>query len=525
MDGLVESAVELMQDGRSQTGLSEFIDAHPEETLAYMSLSSTSPAQKHRKLSTIEFIRKGVAEGRVPECFYTKRFLGSAGEMRRNAAKKRMAGSVVEACYESYFEIVKHMLERDPSSVLDILEEHFYRGSEEDYVTMIVRCADFHPMIDLFAVFFAREGRNLSRWLQLIKQCRVVGKVLGGIEKKRRAGKEYQNLVKILHILLSFTGTIIRREEAEGDPADSLCFFSEVERRAPCILRLLFSEDEYFNRTALAELLKQILYKAESLGRTTALFSELAALIRRESSCTETSPMEILDEDAPADSALLKMAVLTDLLARTIKFRNTEIRDAVHETRFIERVVRYSAEIPRASLLLQNVLYLIREMFGANKTFYCDAIISFCRGMRSLSFEIPRRALARSYGEFSPHHSMHDNITPIFYEMVRLAEECAFESNVISVREKGRTGGSGDRFVPIDNEDVAYKISKELLFMESEEWAWYLTGIMAEYRRRMGMDYLRGPRDRVVEVNEQFARYLCSLVGCPIKDLDGTYFA
>lgn len=543
MPDFIESTIELLQDGRISTRPEQFIAANISEVIKYMGLALFAHGNKGRKASTIEYIKRTIIDNHLVDALYSREYLFLIKEIRRNAQRKKVSEGIVETWYENYTEIIRKMIESDSGRVMDVICSSLEQAPGEDsesaksgnYFLLLLRSSDSHYMVDVFASFFVMEEKSLVRWLHFLKKAEVVSLTIGMIARRQAEGREYQNLSKVLYVLVSFTGTIIRRcpDAAELQVAP-FYFYSEVDAQAPFLLQTLFSEAEYFNRASVLEVLKALLYKAESMDNMRAeLIEHLGRFISPEHA-SGGHPLALIQQRSAEDASVLKVSALVELVSRSIKFKNASMRDALLGARFVEEVLEYNGAVPLASTLSQAILYLVKELVATDRAFYCDVLISLCRFIYRFAFRIQRNFFSLSYTEFAPHHSINDNFTPILKEIAGLKEVCSFESRTYSSRsgrQPSNPGGSGDakerdtgnRFFTIGKENASYKIAKELAFMESEEWEWYLS-VLGEYEKRMGLEYVRGPRERLVEVNEQFARYLCRYVGQALPQIGSRYY-
>lgn len=528
----VEAGIEGIHDTRTEAARA-FVSTNTDKVMDYMGLLYYSKRNRSRMLFTIESLKKIIIENGLATAFCNRRYVYLLREIKANGRKHRADEGVMEMWYEFYLEVTKKMAEDAGEALLALFskeseEEVICAGQEGEappcrknaWLQTLLESIESQYMVDLFVSFFALQDGGKRRWMAFLQRFSVVEHLFECMQERARERKEYQNISKLVSILVSFTGTVIRERTVSAE-MHFLDFYVRVDGNMETLLRLLFLERDHFNRNSLLEIVKSVLYKLEAVGGLeSSLFRELGALL---TGSLPENPLNAIRGMKSTNLSLVRVSILIDLVTRSVKFRSPALKQALEGVEFVGQLFAYYLKMPDSALIARSLYFFVLELVNVDRLFYHSLLVSLCREVRASLKVLPREGLAESYRGRAAHFSLHDSFTPIVSEMKRLRELSMFES-----RRYPHRGGPHremkQRFFTVDKTSKSHELVKELSFMDSDEWRWYSMAVLGEYERRMRIEYVREGRDRVTEINEQFARYICGYVANRLPHLDKKYF-
>ncbi|OAG31083.1 hypothetical protein NEDG_01857 [Nematocida displodere] len=497
----IERAIEAINDGDSSISAERLVFDRLEEVIKYIGFIEYKEGPKARKMATIETLKTALVEKSLAKRLCSENYLFLLKAIRHNGYAKKVPEAIIELSYEAYAESLKALLEFNSQDTITTIT-----SSNECYLDLVLKCSDSHHIIDLFPCFFSLSEEPFLKWITFLISKNFVGSIIKNMNKYKKALKETQNFSKLLYLLVSFTGSLFKRQLRLEAGTEYMHFYNEIENRSDTLLDTVFIETDAINRVAALETIRELIKTTEFLPPRSEAFSFLFIYV------AGSEILKRIKENHHSADTTIKTVILINTIARTIRFKSAALKAFFSATDFPTALIRY-AYSTSTHTLTNEVCIFLNELVHTDTAFYLDALVEICKEIHSCSLKQVIQAYASSQKKHAPSAALVDFTTPFVYLIYQLYDICL---DVAAAEPTGTTSTLA-RFTVIDKGVDVYQIIQELSFLSQDLYIWYRFSRIQEHKKRLSLAYATEPIE-IYSATEQFARYLCHCTAAVLPD-------
>jgi len=501
----IEREIEEIQNGESSISIERLVSERIEEVLSYISFSTYKEGQKSRKIGVIETIKGVLTDKSFCKRLCTPRYVFLLAEIRKNTQSKKISEGLLEVSYEAYANGIKSLLEFSPEETLGVIVQ----ARNMCYLEAVLESGDSQHVVDLFPCFFALSGENFHKWIKFLISKNFVDMVFRSLSRQRSMQKETQNFTKLIYLLISFSGTIFKRDFPADIGVDYSFFYREIEKRASAILDIVFIDSDAVNRLSALHAIKEMIKVLEYLQKDPNPFHFFFRYV------AESQILRALKNSTYLPDTQIKIILLINLISRTVRYKSASLREFFITSKILPDLIRFLYQTTTYTVT-NEMCTLINELVHVDRSFYISAILDICEEVQKQSLKKPIESLSTSQKKNGPTSAVLDCVTPVLHILYKLYCACASESNSQNTKPT-EIKTSQKRFTVIGKESAVYQILQALRFFEEDSMRWYRSTRLQEYEKKTSLEYVRAFPDTASNL-DQFSRYFPSYLSSVLPE-------